>query len=276
MNEPTVLSQAKDILESRPDLLLPEGARSLPAAERFLERQRFGLMQQKLIAEWADEECLWLNSYTDDSGREYGSLEAMLEAEYIPSLFSGSEANVYMDKGGDWLIKAISLLHEDDNPQMMFERIALYNNYFPATALEVLGFGRDNLGQFRTIVKQRFLSGKDPSEDEIIEYAKGLGFTKEGGWWHSPGNIFRMTDLTPLNLIKVGDGQLYPIDVDMELLSGNYLEEQLTEEYRFNKEYVKGHIQAQPHLSPTQMEDQMRAIHEHVYHGGNMYRWERL
>ena len=276
MNEPTVLSQAKDILESRPDLLLPEGVRSLPAAERFLERQRLGLMQQKLIAEWADEECLWLNNYTDDSGREYGSLEAMLEAEYIPSLFSGSEANVYMDKGGDWLIKAISLLHEDDNPQMMFERIALYNNYFPATALEVLGFGRDNLGQFRTIVKQRFLSGKDPSEDEIINYAESLGFSKEASWWHSPGNDFRMTDLTPLNIIKVGDGQLYPIDVDMELLGGNYLKEQLTEEYRFNKEYVKGHIQAQPHLSPTQMEDQMRAIHEHVYHGGNMYRWERL
>lgn len=213
-----ILQQAFAVLDDHPEFILPEGIQELPIAQRFLERQRYGLRQQKLIAEWADEEGLWWNTYTDKSGREYDSLENLLETEYIPSLFSGSEANVYMVPDGNYLLKAISLLHEDDNVQMMLERISLYNTYFPATALDILGFGEDCLGKFRVIVKQRFLAGKEPSVDEIVEYAQGLGLTHIDAWWHSPNEVFRITDLTPLNIIKIGDGQLYPIDIDMELL----------------------------------------------------------
>ena len=173
-------------------------------------------------------------------------------------------------------MKAISLLHEDDNVQMMLERISLYNTYFPATALDILGFGEDCLGKFRVIVKQRFLAGKEPSVDEIVEYAQGLGLTHIDAWWHSPNEVFRITDLTPLNIIKIGGGQLYPIDIDMELLDKENRGEELAAGLLFNRDAVMAHIEAQPHLTPYEMEDQMQAIHERVYHGGNMYKWERL
>jgi len=183
-----------------------------------------------------------------------------------------------MQSEGDYLIKSISLLHVDDNPLMLFDRFSLYNKYFPATALEIIGFGRDCMGKFRTIVKQRFLTGKEPSVEEIISYAEELGLTNEGGWWYSPEESFRLSDFTPLNLIKVADGQLYPIDCDMEFLNQRNFDknEDLGPFQRFNQKFVLNHLASQKHLTPYAMEDQMQEIHERVYHGGNMYKWEKL
>ena len=50
----------------------------------------------------------------------------------------------------------------------------------------------------------------------------------------------------------------------MELLDKENRGEELAAGLLFNRD------------APYEMEDQMQAIHERVYHGGNMYKWERL
>jgi len=64
-----ILSQAYSILNSYPEVLIEDSLLRLPFARRFLELQRLGEMQEKIISEWAEEEGLWFNTYTDDSGK---------------------------------------------------------------------------------------------------------------------------------------------------------------------------------------------------------------
>jgi len=186
--------------------------------EHFQLRQSEGKKQEAVIESWAKEEGIWFNDYTDKKAKPYSSLESMLSSEYEES-YGGSESLVYIDREHKEIIKAVSLLHSDDNPQIALDRIVLHNQLFPNTAYSVIGFGRDSLGQFRVIVKQKFIQGENTSVEEISKFAETIGLKEEQGWWYSSDDLFRITDLSPLNVLTDVNGKLQVIDCDIELIS---------------------------------------------------------
>jgi hypothetical protein len=186
--------------------------------ERVIEREQEGPAQEQIVEAWAKESGLWMNDYTDSHGHDYESLEELLRTEYKRSLYGGSEAEVYWDNDGKTVVKSISLSHADDNPQMLLDRILLDNAYFPAIALEVIGFGRDGLGHFKVMAKQHFVKGTYATKDEIRAYANSIGLKVGGGWWYSPDGRFRVTDLSSLNIMKTDIGELAVFDCDFEML----------------------------------------------------------
>jgi hypothetical protein len=186
--------------------------------ERVMDRELQGPMQEKILESWAKKECLWMNDYMDNRCHKYKSLENLLQTEYKPSMYGGSEADVYWGDDGNSVIKAISLSHADNNPQMLLDRIMLDNAYFPAIAMEIIGFGRDVLGHFKVIIKQHFVKGTYPTKEEIRRYASLIGLTINGGWWYSPDRRFRVTDLSSLNIMKTDIGELAVFDCDFEML----------------------------------------------------------
>jgi len=186
--------------------------------EQFQVRQSEGKEQEQAVESWAKEEGIWLNDYTDNKANPYPSLETMLSSEYEES-YGGSESYVYQDKEHQEVVKAISLLHCDDNVQIALDRMVLHNQLFPNTAYSIIGFGRDSLGHFRIIAKQKFVQGESASSEEIKNFAEKLGLREEQGWWYSQDGLFKITDLSPLNVLKDINGELQVIDCDIELVS---------------------------------------------------------
>lgn len=211
-----ILSQAEALISGRDGGT--DGQDTGNKVTDALNRFRQGQQQEVILEQWAKEYGIWFNDYTDDKGKPFGTLEKTLESDYILTDKGQTESVIYIDQDGN-LVKSISLSHSDDNPQMLLDRIVLHNTYSPATELEVIGFGRDNLGHFRVIAKQKFVEGTMPSFEEIDQYATNLGLQKIGGFWYSPDKHFRVTDLTEYNVIKeAGSGELAIIDADFELI----------------------------------------------------------
>lgn len=185
--------------------------------EQFQVKQSEGKEQEQTVESWAKEEGIWFNDYTDNKANLYPSLEAMLSSEYEES-YGGSESYVYQDKEHQEVVKAISLLHCDDNVQIALDRMVLHNQLFPNTAYALIGFGRDSLGHFRIIAKQKFVQGESASSEEIKNFAEKLGLREEQGWWFSQDGLFKITDLSPLNVLKDVNGELQILDCDIELV----------------------------------------------------------
>lgn len=209
-----VLAQAETLVSGGPQSTSSEGFGD--KAKLFKARQAEGKIQEQIIESWAKKEGLWLNDYTDKNAKPYASLEKVLSSEYEES-YGGSEALIYQDKEHQEVVKAISLLHNDDNVQMALDRIVLHNTIFPSTSYTIIGFGRDSLGHFRIIAKQKFIQGESTEASEINGFVKNFGLEEKDGWFYTQNEMFRITDLSPLNVLKDENGELQVIDCDIEL-----------------------------------------------------------
>ena len=97
-----------------------------------------GETQALRIEQWAKAVGVWIDGIDDSLSHVLG--------EHIAE---GGEAMVY-DHGAT-LIKSIGLDYFVE-PVFALDRISLHNVYFPETALIVLGFGRNEEGDFKIIL----------------------------------------------------------------------------------------------------------------------------
>ena len=172
-----------------------------------------GREQERLIEAWAKANDLWLNDYVDPDGNKAATLEDLLQSQWI-YWNHGSEAEVYI-YDSETVLKSINLSHVNDNPGNFLDRIALFNNYFPATALEIVGFGRDSLGHFRTIALQRFIIGIELTEAELDDFLRKLPMRDIGAWYETEDRQAQFSDLSTYNILSDKDGNYIVIDADV-------------------------------------------------------------
>jgi len=171
-------------------------------------------LQEGQLEEYAKAVGLWLNDKSGD-----GTLGAYLRSAYRESRLFGSESQLYNDESRPALVmKETDLSHYNGNPRMMLDKYAVFNALFPATAYELVGFGRDGFGHFRMVTRQPYVANSSPAgKEEIDAYMRARGFTRDGGWWYASDRTIRLTDLGPNNVIKSEDGVIQVIDADIEL-----------------------------------------------------------
>lgn len=84
--------------------------------------------------------------------------------------------------------------------------------------MSVIGFGRDQDGQFKIIVEQQFIEGSAISDSEIEDFTIKMGFTLRNrkNWTYTTPYIY-LSDLHDENVIKSSKGIIYVIDCDIRL-----------------------------------------------------------
>ena len=98
---------------------------------------------------------------------------------------------------------------------MALDRIAIHNTVFPETALQVIGFGRTEQGDFAVLVRQPFILINDEviSDDETIAFMKEIGFEETAGPGGNIGSVhsefsnsdYYIADLHKENIVRYVD-----------------------------------------------------------------------
>lgn len=200
-------------IETRPDTM--EGRE--PSAETI---QSVNLATQKRIIDWAKE-----NGYKfDEPDIKKDSFDGKAWNE------DGWESIIYRSKDGKSVIKYTPLSILYNNPTLRYlDRTMCFNHLFPDTAIDVIGFGYDNDGQFSMVTKQPLIEGKtldkyfNGDDAKIREYTdnflKELGYTQktlnEEGYEADSNGKFVLFDLNKGNIIIDKEGKPHVIDCEV-------------------------------------------------------------
>ena len=179
---------------------------------RFQRRQREGQEQERIIESWAKANDLWLNDYTDPSGKKADTLENLMESQW-DYIDGGSESRVFR-YDENRVIKSVNLSHYDGNLQMALDKFIFQNVLAPNAGLDVVGFGRDSLGQFQIIALQPLIQGSELTDEEFALFVSRQTIKEINGWYNLGG--FKVTDIAPYNILKYKN-EYFIIDADYRL-----------------------------------------------------------
>lgn len=188
-------------------------AKSGAAKEIYDRDAAQGRQQERLIEAWAKAADLWVNDYTDAQGHKANSLEDLMHSQW-QYMDQASEAEVFRYDDTQ-VIKSISLSHSNDNVAKLLDRIALFNQLFPETALTIQGFGRDKLGHFRVIATQNLINGKELTDEQLKKFHDKYKLKEQGAWFVTPDGTALINDLTNANVMIDEQGNYYVIDADV-------------------------------------------------------------
>lgn len=176
--------------------------------DSFKRELQYGEKQAEVIESWAKAVGLW-----------FDSVEHCLQDSFGYFIAEGGEAKVY-DNGAS-IIKSIGLDYFIQ-PILALDRISLHNAYFPETAMNVIGFGRDDEKQFKVIVEQPFIEGERITEEEIAVYMKAMGFEliNARNWTYATPEIY-LSDMHDENVIKSSSGTIFVVDCDIRINTPN-------------------------------------------------------
>ena len=144
---------------------------------------------------------------------------------------SGAEAYVYRSKDGKSAIKVMSFDPYYSNPiDYYLDRNRYFNEAFPDTAIEVMGYGRDNNGKPTIFYKQPLIEGETVlehfkgDEDKANEYVDNMlasmGFDKkvphdEWGCMADSNGKLNVFDVNYENVIIDKNGKPHVIDAEV-------------------------------------------------------------
>lgn len=190
---------------------------TLSVLREFTTRTRERRLIERALQQWAQENGWWWNDYASES-----TLDNYLVSEYGEKKAEGSESFVYQSKDGNYVIKAMSAIASDGDIGELLQKIELYNQIFPDTSLEILGFGKTKDGNFRVILQQPLIKGETISAREAVEALKTQLGTENNGEEHSQtlfGGKVILKDITNPqnrgNILKSADGNYFVIDADI-------------------------------------------------------------
>lgn len=190
---------------------------TLSVLREFTTRTRERRLIERALQQWAQENGWWWNDYASES-----TLDNYLVSEYGEKKAEGSESFVYQSKDGNYVIKAMSAIASDGDIGELLQKIELYNQIFPDTSLEILGFGKTKDGNFRVILQQPLIKGETISAREAEETLKDQLGVKKGPVEHSQtlfdGKVILRDITNPQNrgnILKSADGNYFVIDADI-------------------------------------------------------------
>ena len=166
-----------------------------------------GRIQERLVEVWARITGCWYES----------------PDLYLSSLSDikdyGTESVVYFDVDNLVVRKLISLKHYNVL-RLALDRIIIHNAVFTDSAMKVLGFGRNEDGQFVIVIEQPYCAGTVVSEQERRDFMYAMGFEDAGSDYGMHLNYrsssLYIGDLNDYNVIK-GESGIHVIDADCRL-----------------------------------------------------------
>ena len=166
---------------------------------------QLGAQQETAIEQWAKRVGVWIDNVDESLTNSLGE-----------QIAEGGEAAVY--DHGSTLVKSIGLDYFIQ-PIFALDRISLHNTYFPETRLTILGFGRDNRGEFKIIAEQPYIEGQPVNDDEISEYMHQMGFELKNprNWTYATSEIY-LSDMHDENVIRSAKSDtLFVVDCDIRI-----------------------------------------------------------
>ena len=171
--------------------------------------------QEQLLTEFARANDFWftVEAIEEEFGQEF--FEKLNEKLGEKAAKSGAEAAIYRydDKH---LLKVIRYDVWDTRPLGFLDnRIALHNHLFPETFYELIGFCRGKGGKFSFVIKQPYIRGSEPTDEEIELEMKNRGYSKDYIYdtkYNSDDGNYIINDLHTGNWIKGFNEKMYCID----------------------------------------------------------------
>ncbi len=178
--------------------------RGTEKADAQTARKKVNQAAQQLLEDWAKATGYWF-----DADR----IASLVETTEDP--VSGSDSKVYIDKDGVSVIKAS---HGKPDKRMFApdrDFVAIFNDVFPDVAYELLGFGRDEDGEFFYVTRQQFIFGRQATQDEIQAYMESKGFKQRKKNFDTFYNDdYIISDLKWGNVLVTPEGSVAVIDAD--------------------------------------------------------------
>lgn len=166
-----------------------------------------GQIQERFVEIWARINSCW-----------YDSPELFLSSK-SQVCDAGTESQVFFDVENQVVRKLISLKHYNVL-RLALDRIIIHNAVFTDSFLNVIGYGRNALGQFVIIVEQPYCQGVMVTEQERVQFMKSMGFHEAGMDYGMHLNFctddLYIGDLNDYNVIKGRNG-IHVIDADCRI-----------------------------------------------------------
>ncbi len=166
-----------------------------------------GRVQETLVEDWARIVGRWF-----ENARLF--LSSMSQAYDV-----GTESTVFFDIPHRLVRKFITLKHYNVL-RLALDRIIIHNAIFPSAYMRVIGFGRDEDGQFGVLIEQPYIEGTAVSEEERAIFMHKLGFDDAGEDFgmklnYRTDNLY-IGDLNEYNVLKGAEG-IHVFDCDCRL-----------------------------------------------------------
>ena len=166
-----------------------------------------GRIQETLVEDWARIVGRWF-----ENARLF--LSSMSQAYDV-----GTESTVFFDIPHRLVRKFITLKHYNVL-RLALDRIIIHNAIFPSAYMRVIGFGRDEDGQFGVLIEQPYIEGTAVSEEERAIFMHKLGFDDAGEDFgmklnYRTDNLY-IGDLNEYNVLK-GAAGIHVFDCDCRL-----------------------------------------------------------
>ena len=171
----------------------------------FQSEHQCATQQEVVIERWAKSVGLWTDCVENTLPQSLGE-----------QIAEGGEAVVY--DHGTTLIKSIGLDYFIQ-PIFALDRISLHNTYFPETRLLVLGFGRDQRGEFKIIVEQPYIDGQPVNDEEIADFMHQMDFElkNQRNWTYVTPDIY-LSDMHNENILRsMKSDTLFVVDCDIRI-----------------------------------------------------------
>lgn len=168
-------------------LLIGTDERASDGSKEAYERRP---IQEAILEDYAKKNNFWIERLPEFNSKNF--------------IDSGAEARVY--KYGNNNVVKINNLSQHEEPIEFLDRVAIHNFIFPDTKYEVLGFMKNEDGDFCVVVKQPFITGNGGvSRDEVVKEMKEMGFKHEGGNSYM-SNDYLIDDLHKGNVLQTKYG----------------------------------------------------------------------
>lgn len=167
-----------------------------------------GRIQETLVESWARITGCWF-----EDARLY--LSSLSQAYDF-----GTESTVFFDLTKRIVRKFITLKHYNVL-RLALDRIIIHNAIFPNAYMRVIGFGRDEEGQFGVLIEQPYIEGTVVPEEERATFMYRLGFSDAGEDFgmhlnYKTDNLY-IGDVNEYNVFKHTNGAIFVFDCDCRL-----------------------------------------------------------
>jgi hypothetical protein len=166
--------------------------------------------QQEALASWATERGRWIERKSirlrsESPGVEHEIIFDPERQRFIKITQRGNYGHVGSCQWGKLeLVQA--------KPLEYLDRLALSDSMF-GDGTRVLGVVSNESG-VRIVTAQPLVVGKKPSQEDVIEWMRSLGFAAAGQktYWNATEGL-AIFDAHPGNVLRIPDGRLCPIDI---------------------------------------------------------------
>lgn len=158
--------------------------------------------QLKLIELWAKTDGCW-----------YENADSIL-SETHKFVGSGAESRVYFD--GKYVLKTVGTIF---GPQeALLDRFAISNSLFPETAVRIIGFGKNQDGEFCAVLRQPFVQGQYVESELVADIlSEDFRIVNDGRENKLVTDELILGDLHDRNVLVSKNGNFFVIDCNTYL-----------------------------------------------------------